>query len=217
MQGASRGKLWIVGSGTHGCWLGTYELEKRLAFERTVGPGQVVYDVGAHAGYYTLLASHLVGPTGRVVAFEPLPRNVAYLREHIRVNRLRNVTVIEAAVSDREGRAAFNRATNPSMGHLDPLGELDVGSVALDSLISRGETPPPDHIKMDIEGGELAALEGARELLLSRHPAIFLGTHGAEMHGLCCRLLTSLGYGIRAIGAHSLEDTRELLALGHDG
>ena len=70
-QGALHGKRWIVGSATHGCWLGSYEYSKRRLFERRVAAGDIVYDVGANAGFYTLLASVLVGPTGHVVAVEP--------------------------------------------------------------------------------------------------------------------------------------------------
>lgn len=87
LQGRLRGARWIVGAGTHGCWLGSYEYGKRRLFERLVRPGQVVWDVGANAGFYTLLASRLVGSTGSVVAIEPLPRNLSYLRRHLELNR----------------------------------------------------------------------------------------------------------------------------------
>src|SRR6266436_706615 len=103
LQGPCAGMRWIVGSSTHGCWLGSYEYEKRKLFEELVGPGDVVYDIGAHVGFYTLLASVLVGHTGRVVAFEPSPRNLAYLRRHLAMNRLNNVTVVEGAVYDHDG------------------------------------------------------------------------------------------------------------------
>src|SRR3989454_7017615 len=79
-QGALRGKRWVVGSSTHGCWLGSYEYTKRKLFESYVIAGDVVYDIGANVGFYTLLASVLVGRGGQVVAIEPLPRNIAYLR-----------------------------------------------------------------------------------------------------------------------------------------
>ena len=92
LQGRLRGKRWIVGSGNHGCWLGSYEYEKRRAFEQTISAGNIVFDVGAHVGFYTLLASTLVGPTGRVVAFEPAPRNLRYLKEHLRLNRFGRFT-----------------------------------------------------------------------------------------------------------------------------
>src|SRR5512139_3781902 len=67
LQGRLRGKRWISGSCNHGCWLGSYEYHKRVLFERTITPGSVVFDLGAHVGFYTLLASVLVGHAGRVV------------------------------------------------------------------------------------------------------------------------------------------------------
>lgn len=80
LQGPLRGARWLVGAATHGCWLGSYELAKQLAFARWLAPGRVVYDLGAHAGFYTLLAARPVGPAGRVHAFEPLPELLSILR-----------------------------------------------------------------------------------------------------------------------------------------
>lgn len=83
LQGVLRGKRWIAGSSTHGCWAGSYEYEKQLLFTQTITKGNVVFDIGAHVGFYTLLSSVLVQDQGRVFAFEPLPRNVIYLSEHV--------------------------------------------------------------------------------------------------------------------------------------
>ena len=60
----------------------------------------VVFDIGANTGFYTLLASVLVGPQGRVFAFEPVPLNLRYLNEHLRLNNIKNVSVIDAAVAE---------------------------------------------------------------------------------------------------------------------
>src|SRR5579862_7724955 len=76
LQGPLRGKKWVVGSGNHGCWLGSYEHDKQSLFQKTVRTGDIVYDVGANAGFYSLLASVLVGEKGQVYAFEPLPANL---------------------------------------------------------------------------------------------------------------------------------------------
>ena len=57
LQGPLRGARWVVGSGTHGCWLGTYELRKLELFAGTIQEGMTVFDIGAHAGYYSLIAS----------------------------------------------------------------------------------------------------------------------------------------------------------------
>jgi predicted methyltransferase len=91
LQGKLRGKKWSVGSCSHGCWLGRYEYKKRIIFENTVRQGNTVLDIGAYVGFYTVLASILVGPTGKVHAFEPLPRNLEYIKEHLRLNNITNV------------------------------------------------------------------------------------------------------------------------------
>ena len=100
LRGPSRGRRWIVGSSNHGYWLGSYEYEQRSVFEKYIGVEDVVFDMGAHVGFYTLVASAIVGSRGQVVAFEPLPENLSYLREHLTMNHIDNVTVIDKAVTD---------------------------------------------------------------------------------------------------------------------
>src|SRR5450755_3080976 len=107
LQGPLRGKKWIVGSSTHGCWVRSYEYAQQTVFAQSLSPEGVVYDLGASVGFYSLLAGALVGPAGRVYAFEPLPRNVAYLRKHVALNRLENCFVFEAAVADSDGSRVF--------------------------------------------------------------------------------------------------------------
>ncbi len=118
LQGRLRGKRWIVGSHTHGCWLGSYEFLKQKRFAQTVRDGMVVYDIGAHVGFYTLLAAECVGAKGEVVAFEPLPRNLRLLRQHLALNGYANVSVIEAAVADASGTATFVASQSHSEGRL---------------------------------------------------------------------------------------------------
>src|SRR5262245_27460113 len=75
LQGPLSGKRWIVGSGIHRMWLGSYEPSKMGLAAQCVRSGDTVFDIGAHVGIYTLLFSDRVGPTGRVIAFEPAPQN----------------------------------------------------------------------------------------------------------------------------------------------
>lgn len=213
LQGKLRGKKWIAGSSSHGCWLGSYEYEKRLAFEEIVGKGDIVFDIGANVGFYTLLASVLVEPNGGVFAFEPVPRNLLYLKKHLRTNRTPNVTVIEAAVTDRGGVTYFRESTISSMGRIALEGNLQVKTVSLDELISAGEIPTPDHIKIDVEGAEMRVLCGAKSMLADAHPTLFLATHGCEIHQQCCRFLERLDYELRPIVGRSLEKSDEILAL----
>jgi len=193
MGGPLAGSRWLSTAGSHGCWLGTYERDLQDLFASTIASGQVVYDVGANAGFFTLLASKLVGNGGKVVAIEPLPRNVALIREHLRLNRRGNVEIVEAAVGDAPGQARFTVAQSPSMGALDPSGELVVDVTTIDGLVASGR-PRPDVIKMDIEGAEASALAGARATLEACRPTIFLSTHGWKVHEECWSFLQSLGY-----------------------
>jgi FkbM family methyltransferase len=219
LQGKLRGKKWIIGSGNVECALGSYEHEKRILFEKEVSKSSVVYDIGAHVGFYTLLASELVGESGKVIAFEPVPRNLNYLKRHLEINRCNNVKVIEAAVSDKSGISHFNEGPNSSMGHLSEDGSLTVNSISIDELVENDKIPTPDYIKIDIEGAELLALKGAKSTLSNYNPTIFLATHShrvPNVHIDCCNFLASLGYKLKPIVGDDLYATREIFAYKDD-
>lgn len=214
LQGRLKGKKWIVGSGNHGYWLGSYEYHKQLLIQKTIKPGSVVFDIGGNVGFYSLLASELVGLYGRVFTFEPLPRNLFYLKEHVRLNHITNVTIIEAAVSDQAGLVRFDEGPNSSMGKIAKQGSLEVTSIVLDVLYRNQQIPSPDYLKIDIEGSEFSALNGAKAILETLHPVIFLATHGSIVHRDCVQLLQSFGYQIHSINEElNLEQSDELIAI----
>jgi FkbM family methyltransferase len=213
LQGRLRGYWWIAGASTHGCWLGSYENEKRKLFEQVIGKESVVFDIGANVGFYTLLAAAITAPKGKVVAFEPLPRNLALLRRHLALNKISNVIIFEAAVTDRSGTALFVADSDPSMAKIATSGKLKVKAVALDDLVSSGVVPAPTHLKIDVEGAEARVLLGAEQLLRTHQPQIFLSTHGAEVHQECCERLIQLGYSLRPIGGADISSTDEILAV----
>ncbi|HEV7747324.1 MAG TPA: FkbM family methyltransferase [Pyrinomonadaceae bacterium] len=212
LQGPLRGKRWIAGSHTHGCWLGSYEGEKQRVLQERVRPGDTVYDIGANAGFYSLLSSELVGPQGHVFAFEPLPRNITFLNEHLRLNHVINVKVIAAAVSDKDGETFFDEGPGSAMGHMDAAGGLKVRTVSIDQLIAGGEILPPSVMKIDVEGAEFMVLSGGKNTLMSHHPVIFLATHGAAVHAQCCELLASLGFRVEEICGERADLCDELIA-----
>jgi FkbM family methyltransferase len=214
LQGPLRGKRWITGSSNHGCWLGSYEYPKQKAFAAAVKRGDVVYDLGANVGFYSLLASSLVGPEGQVFSFEPLPRNLTFLRKHLGLNGVRNCSVMEAAVSSSDGTAKFEMGPNASMGQLtgDSENALSVRTIALDGLVASGQIRPPNVIKCDIEGAEYDALRGASKILSEHSPTIFLATHGPEVHDRCCTLLTGLNYKLTSLDDLPINLTSEVLA-----
>jgi FkbM family methyltransferase len=193
-SGELRGWRWIAGSSTNGCWLGTYERHMQKLFSEHIRPGAIVYDVGANAGFFTLLASKLAGDSGRVHAFEPLPRNLEFLERHIRLNELANVHVGALAIAATSGKAHFRIAPHASMGGLAEGGDLRVVTASLDDLIASGRAARPDFIKMDIEGAESDALRGAASLLAGGPLTIALSTHGWQQHESCWTTLNDAGF-----------------------
>jgi FkbM family methyltransferase len=198
-SGELRGWRWIAGSSTNGCWLGNYERRMQRLFRERIRPGATVFDVGANAGFFTLLASKLAGDSGSVYAFEPLPRNLEFLERHIRLNALANVHVEALAIAAASGEAHFRIAQHASMGGLDEGGELRVVTASLDDLIASGRAARPDFIKMDIEGAESNALRGAKELLGGRPLTIALSTHGWQQHETCWAILNDAGFNLELL------------------
>jgi FkbM family methyltransferase len=209
LQGPLRGKKWIVGSQRHAFWLGSYETHMQKLIAREVKPDSVFYDVGANVGFYTLLASILVGP-GKVFAFEPLPANVAYLHKHLALNAAENVKVFELAICNQVGVAFFEQEETGAMGRLQEKGGLRVFTATLDSLLEERRLPPPNYIKMDIEGAETKALAGAVLCFQRFRPTLFLATHGRQIHQECCDLLRSWNYELSIVGQAS-QDRAEVL------
>jgi FkbM family methyltransferase len=199
LLGALREKRWVVGAATHGCWLGTFERRTQAAFQKLVKKDGVVFDIGANVGFFTLLASYLVGPLGKVVAFEPVPRNVGMLRRHLEMNGIENVEVRPVAVTGITGVARMRTWHSNMEWKLAPEGDIEVETVALDDIWSAGALPRPDLIKMDIEGAEAAALAGAARLLAEARPVLVLSAHGREQYERCRLFLGRAGYVFEAI------------------
>jgi len=215
LTGRLRGHMWIVGSGVHSCWIGSYEMEKQRAFGQVTPLGGTVLDLGANVGFYTLLAAEVVGPSGHVHAFEPVPRNLQYLRRHIALNGLKNVSVIEAAVSDASGSRRFQFHSSAAMGHLSDDGQTEVSTVALDEFVFGSAAVAPNSIKIDVEGAEFSVLQGAREVLSQHRPALLLATHNSSLRRLCLELLATHGYAVRPIKPSDGDRADEFLAIHH--
>jgi len=196
IQGELKGKKWIKGSGVNSYWLGTYELEKQKLFAKTITNDDVVYDIGANVGFYTLIASFLAK---KVYAFEPLPKNIAYLKEHIALNNRRNVEVLPFAVADVNSKVSFLEGSSSLDGKIGD-GKMFVDCITLDKL----SITPPTIIKIDVEGKELELLEGGKNLLMKYKPKLFLATHNDELKSNCMEFLKKVGYEIKEGGKGEL-------------
>ncbi len=162
---------------------GNFEEGERRFVERFLRPGMVVLDIGAHNGFYTMLAARRVGNSGQVIAFEPSPREHKRLFRHLKMNRLlANVVVCRLALDHSkgedtlfvvEGRDIGCNSLRPPMV-AEPVKTVTVQKTSLDSFLAEGMILKVDFIKMDVEGAELNVLEGATELLGRRPMPVIL-------------------------------------------
>lgn len=151
-----------------------YEPHVTSAITDVLKPGQVVVDVGANIGYFSMLAATLVGETGKVISFEPNTRNLALLYASIVENRLKNILVLPLAASDSPqilrlqsfGSNGFLEAATPGR-----IGAQYVQAVVLDEILHK--EPRIDAIKMDIEGFEPFALRGLSKIIEKHRPVLF--------------------------------------------
>jgi FkbM family methyltransferase len=144
----------------------SYEKGITRLFHSLVKSGMTVVDIGAHIGYYTLLSAQIVGPKGKVFAFEPEPKNYDLLKKNVAENGYNNVTLVEKAVSNGSSIARLSVDLKDSgMNYLANTinNSITVSTVSLDEFFD--EAIVIDFIKMDIEGFEEKALEGMQRIL----------------------------------------------------
>lgn len=178
-------------SGVHTYWRGAYEPELTRLIQSIVRPGMTCYDCGANAGYFTLLFSKLVGPNGHVFSFEPLSANVQHIRRHVFLNGCTNVTVVEGALANSNGKVTF--ASDGALGRIGTEGEIEVDCRRIDSI----GVPAPDVMKIDVEGAEEALVDGAEQSIRRHRPTIFMSLHIPIPSAHClANRLTSMGYTV---------------------
>jgi FkbM family methyltransferase len=175
--------------------------------QRLLWGDDIFWDVGANVGYFTLVAATALAKRGRIVAFEPGKNAYERLTENIAVNAYENIRTFPVAVTDGEGEAVLHLAGDiaDSSASLYPAGDIQTGqevcrTVSLDHVLAAEGLSPPDLIKLDAEGAELAVLRGARGLLATSPPLWLMemeeknlqaaGASKAEV----ARLLTGCGY-----------------------
>lgn len=210
LQGPLRNKRWIKGSGVNGYWLGSYELEGQKMFIENLNKGDIIFDIGANVGFYSLLAAEIVGPSGKVFSFEPLPENFNYLKKHIEINGYKNIFPFQVAVSDKSGLAFLKIEGSNATGHFGS-GDIHVETISLDEWIKNNKLPIPNFLKIDVEGAEFLVLSGAENVLKNHKHFIFLTTHGRGVNKDCCQFLISLGYDLEVIKGGDIENASEIL------
>jgi FkbM family methyltransferase len=203
-------------------WAGVYETEFTTTIIEHMKPGDICYDIGGYRGYISG-AMALAGAL-RVFVFEPLAANQRALRRLCELNPQLPIDVITVALGNIDGPALFKVMPDSSMGKLSnslfqsnatATGEMPVTVRQIDSLLRSRQIPPPNVVKIDVEGAELDVLSGALEMLRTSRPAIFLEAHGSALEKACSQQLLRSGYKIRCIerDIRGEESVRHLVCL----
>jgi FkbM family methyltransferase len=145
-----------------------YEEGTKKVFKSVLGKEMIVFDIGACTGYYTLIASEIVGKNGKIYAFEPHPVNYKWLKRSIEINSFTNVIPINKAISDRNSLIRLFYSTNNISDHSIVFTEnrccVEVEAITLDEFCKEHQILP-DVVKMDIEGAEFLALRGMEKTI----------------------------------------------------
>ncbi len=178
---------------------GAYEPQETAFVQYMLRPGMSFVDVGSNWGFFTLMAAHLVGPTGKVIAMEPDPRVFRKLQSNVERNSLKHVTTLEVAVAGCEGKVTLaghdlaqeNCGTSRLIENESPsMLTFQVRSCSLDSLLDESGIDHVDLLKIDVEGAEGLVLSGMdsglrrnryRRILLELHP-LQLAERGLTIH-----------------------------------
>ena len=213
-----------------------HEWEAEEAFlEQIKWAGKTVYDVGGDQGIFSLFLAKRVGPTGRVVVFEPNPRSYQRILTNVGLNDFDNVRVLPIGLGERaealtfvfpksepaRGSAAQSVRTLVSQ-EADTV-SCEIAVAALDDEMIRLDLPKPDFIKLDVEGMEWHALRGMRRTLEQHRPHLFVEIHGSDVDDKIANvrrvvsLLEEVGYDMRHVegGAAITGANAELACRGH--
>lgn len=203
-HGAGSGLRFNAGRSNLSYALGTNEEPVQEALVRLLRPGDILYDIGANVGFFSLIGARLVGPTGHVYAFEPAPENVATLKENAARNGFTNVTVLAKAAAASSGPGTLVLSDIPTVAWLSRDNEdeaqrptLPVELSAVDDLVASGEVAPPAVVKIDVEGAEIDVITGMTATIGKHRPIILCEMHGTNKD--FGALMEKLDYDVTAL------------------
>jgi FkbM family methyltransferase len=191
---------------------GSNEQPVQEAFVAAISPGDVVFDIGANVGFFSLIAARAVGPQGAVHAFEAVPECAREVERNARRNGLRNVRVHALAVADVDGTIELLRSRHPGGATVSQVDRprdfteaLTVPATTLDRFVARGGVRPPNVVKIDVEGAERSVLTGMAGLLRDARPVVVCEVDDRDPARAAAKLdevsgiLTAKGYSVRTL------------------
>jgi FkbM family methyltransferase len=168
---------------------GSMEPSELAIWRRILRPGDAVIDGGANYGYWTLVASKFVGPTGRVFSFEANPPTAARLETNVAASSVKNVVVYPIGLAGTKGIAAINNARFNAIGGHASLrrhaawmwdDSTEIRTTTVDAISNQEKWPQIRLIKLDIEGSELSALQGMRQVIERDRPYLTVEWNAAS-------------------------------------
>lgn len=208
-----------------GYYTGEYDHGIANRLSRLIEPDMVVWEFGVFVGYYTVMFAKWVGPAGKVIAFEPNPDNRARAEKNIAANKFPNVRFMPYAIGAPIGETDFvvNSNTNSHLPGVYVGSNLDdyernvekrervmrVRCASPDDLLAEGDIPPPNFIKIDIEGAELLALPHMRRVCNQAKPAICLELHNPECDRAAWEFAAEVGYHIASLDTGGIDNAPE--------
>jgi FkbM family methyltransferase len=207
LHGAGKGLKFNVASSHSGFLLGSHETEVQEVLAAALRPGMVYYDVGANVGFFAVIAARLLGPTGRVICFEPLPENFRQIEYNARLNGFTNISVRCEALGGSDRSERFQTSAEPTWGSLATVGKapdqhsgyIEVSVRKLDNLCVEGGLPYPDFMKIDVEGAETELLPGAMATLSASRCLLVMELHSTNEAVMS--LLEKLDYHVAVLGS----------------
>jgi FkbM family methyltransferase len=139
-----------------------------------------------------------------VTAFEPDSDNMCLLRKHVALNKLENVSVVQAAASDTSALVGFS-LMGGATGHLEKNSSYLVPTLCLDELLAYGNLSPPDIIKMDVEGAEVLVLRGAKDFIEKKTCSWIVALHGDEAKYGCLSIFSEAGYILQDLQGNTID------------
>jgi FkbM family methyltransferase len=210
-SGPAKGLRFNAGQSDSRFLLGTFEPALQEILASHLRPNMTFYDVGANVGFLAVLAARLVGNSGQVHCFEPLPANVEQIRHNAGLNGFSQIAVHPAALAQTDSTATFRVSERPTFGALSDspmavdkqIATIEVCVRRLDSLFDEGGLKGPDVIKIDIEGSEIDFFAGAEKVIQRHRPLLLIELHGTNK--AVAGWLDKLSYDCAVVGGGTIE------------
>ena len=200
---------------------GERELDHKIILEKVLKKDMRVFDIGANIGYYVLMESAILGMNGKIVAVEPVPKNMQLLKRNLELNKNNITTTLQVGLSDLVEKKYFLLSEHSNLGHIldddnyKNKKKIKIQTISLNKLIKK--TFSPDFIRMDIEGYEENVLKDLINLKLKKYPIICFETHLSKYKKMesILRKLFLKGYKVKYASSSFERGSLKLKKLGY--